>query len=156
MGLQAGDATIAELLKRLGYATAQFGKSHLGNRNEYLPTVHRFDEFFGNLYHLNAEEEPERPNRPRRTFTAPRVPKLFDLRTVPFERADITSNTYYEWFLENDYIALAATGIVTQFLETFKDFPPCQKADLFTSEQAMEKMAAARTGGGTSTGKKAA
>src|SRR5262245_59522777 len=56
VGLQARDATIAELLKPLGYATGQFGKNHLGDRNEYLPTVHGFDEFYGNLYHLNAEE----------------------------------------------------------------------------------------------------
>ena len=63
-GLQAEDTTIAELLKPLGYATGQFGKNHLGDRNEFLPTVHGFDEFFGNLYHLNAEEEPERPNYP--------------------------------------------------------------------------------------------
>src|SRR5437868_2915917 len=55
VGLQARDATLAELLKPLGYATGQFGKNHLGDRNEYLPTVHGFDEFFGNLYHLNAE-----------------------------------------------------------------------------------------------------
>ena len=48
----------------MGYATGQFGKNHLGDRNEYLPTVHGFDEFFGNLYHLNAEEEPERPYWP--------------------------------------------------------------------------------------------
>ncbi|MHC2618781.1 arylsulfatase A-like enzyme [Bradyrhizobium huanghuaihaiense] len=59
VGLQARDVTIAELLKPLGYATGQFGKNHLGDRNEYLPTVHGFDEFFGNLYHLNAEEDPE-------------------------------------------------------------------------------------------------
>jgi len=64
VGLQAEDPTIAELLKPLGYATGQFGKNHLGDRNEYLPTVHGFDEFFGNLYHLNAEEEPELPNWP--------------------------------------------------------------------------------------------
>ena len=65
VGLQARDATIAELLKPLGYATGQFGKNHLGDRNEYLPTVHGFDEFFGNLYHLNAEEEPEQRTYPR-------------------------------------------------------------------------------------------
>ena len=59
VGLQARDATIAELLKPIGYATGQFGKNHLGDRNEYLPTLHGFDEFFGNLYHLNAEEDPE-------------------------------------------------------------------------------------------------
>jgi arylsulfatase A-like enzyme len=57
--LQARDATIAELLKPLGYATGQFGKNHLGDKDEYLPTNHGFDEFFGNLYHLNAEEDPE-------------------------------------------------------------------------------------------------
>ena len=65
VGLQAEDATIAELLKPLGYATGQFGKNHLGDRNEFLPTVHGFDEFFGNLYHLNAEEEPEQRTYPR-------------------------------------------------------------------------------------------
>jgi arylsulfatase A-like enzyme len=65
VGLQARDVTLAEALKPLGYATGQFGKNHLGDRNEYLPTVHGFDEFFGNLYHLNAEEEPERPNYPK-------------------------------------------------------------------------------------------
>jgi arylsulfatase len=64
VGLQAEDPTIAELLKPLGYATGQFGKNHLGDRNEFLPTVHGFDEFLGNLYHLNAEEEPELPNWP--------------------------------------------------------------------------------------------
>jgi arylsulfatase len=65
IGLQPRDATIAELLKPLGYATGQFGKNHLGDKNEYLPTVHGFDEFFGNLYHLNAEEEPEQRTYPR-------------------------------------------------------------------------------------------
>ena len=65
VGLQAEDPTIAELLKPLGYATGQFGKNHLGDRDEYLPTVHGFDEFFGNLYHLNAEEEPELPDYPK-------------------------------------------------------------------------------------------
>jgi arylsulfatase A-like enzyme len=59
VGLQARDATLAELLKPLGYATGQFGKNHLGDKDEYLPTNHGFDEFFGNLYHLNAEEDPE-------------------------------------------------------------------------------------------------
>ena len=59
LGSRAEDPTIAELLKPLGYATGQFGKNHLGDRDEHLPTMHGFDEFFGNLYHLNAEEEPE-------------------------------------------------------------------------------------------------
>ncbi|OWU92804.1 MULTISPECIES: arylsulfatase [unclassified Flavobacterium] len=64
IGLQARDITIAQALKPLGYATGQFGKNHLGDLNKYLPTVHGFDEFFGNLYHLNAEEEPEDPSYP--------------------------------------------------------------------------------------------
>jgi arylsulfatase A-like enzyme len=65
LGLQKEDPTIAELLKPQGYATAQIGKNHLGDRNEFLPTVHGFDEFFGNLYHLNSEEEPEEPDYPK-------------------------------------------------------------------------------------------
>jgi arylsulfatase len=64
VGIQAEDPTIAQLLKPLGYATAQFGKNHFGDRDEFLPTMHGFDEFFGNLYHLNAEEEPENADYP--------------------------------------------------------------------------------------------
>jgi arylsulfatase A-like enzyme len=64
-GLSDKDPTIADMLKPLGYATGQFGKNHLGDRNEFLPTVHGFDEFFGNLYHLNAEDEPEHPDYPK-------------------------------------------------------------------------------------------
>ena len=65
LGLRKEDPTIAEMLKPLGYATGQFGKNHLGDRNEFLPTVHGFDEFYGNLYHINAEEEPELPDYPK-------------------------------------------------------------------------------------------
>jgi len=65
LGLQKEDPTTAELLKVQGYATAQFGKNHLGDRNEFLPTVHGFDEFYGSLYHLNANEEPELPDFPK-------------------------------------------------------------------------------------------
>jgi arylsulfatase A-like enzyme len=64
LGIQPEDPTIAELLKPQGYATGQFGKNHFGDRDEFLPTNHGFDEFFGNLYHLNAEEEPEHPDYP--------------------------------------------------------------------------------------------
>src|SRR6185295_10443537 len=64
-GLHAQDPTIANVLKPQGYATGQFGKNHLGDRNEFIPTVHGFDEFFGNFYHLNAEEEPENPDYPK-------------------------------------------------------------------------------------------
>ena len=63
-GLQAEDPTIAEMLKPLGYRTGQFGKNHLGDLDEHLPSNHGFDEFYGNLYHLNAEEEPENPDYP--------------------------------------------------------------------------------------------
>ena len=64
LGLRKEDPTIAELLKPLGYMTGQFGKNHLGDKDEFLPTNHGFDEFFGNLYHLNAEEEPENQTTP--------------------------------------------------------------------------------------------
>ena len=64
-GLSDKDPTIATLLKEQGYATGQFGKNHLGDRNEFFPTVHGFDEFYGNLYHLNAEEEPENADYPK-------------------------------------------------------------------------------------------
>ncbi|MBR1128136.1 arylsulfatase [Bradyrhizobium iriomotense] len=65
LGLGPLDPSVADVMKSLGYATGQFGKNHLGDRNEHLPTVHGFDEFFGNLYHLNAEEEPENPDYPK-------------------------------------------------------------------------------------------
>ena len=65
IGLTAADPTLAEVLKGQGYVTGQFGKNHLGDRNEHLPTVHGFDVFYGNLYHLNSEEEPEDPDWPK-------------------------------------------------------------------------------------------
>ncbi len=77
-GLFKEDPTIAELLKPHGYATAQIGKNHLGDRNEFLPTVHGFDEFYGNLYHLNAEEEPEDPDYPKN----PEFAAKFGVRSV--------------------------------------------------------------------------
>jgi arylsulfatase A-like enzyme len=80
-------------------------------------------------------------------FVLLRVPKLFNLRTDPFERADITSNTYYDWFIDNDYIALAGTAILTQFLQTFIEFPPRQKAASFTIDQAVARLEAALTSG---------
>jgi arylsulfatase A-like enzyme len=84
IGLQAEDPTIAELLKPLGYATAQFGKNHLGDKDKFLPTVHGFDEFFGNLYHLNAEEEPELPDYPK----DPAFKKAFGPRGVLHCKSD--------------------------------------------------------------------
>ena len=88
LGLQPEDPTIADVLKPLGYVCGQFGKNHLGDRDEFLPTVHGFDEFFGNLYHLNAEEEPENPDYPK----DPEFKKKFGPRGVlhSFANADGT------------------------------------------------------------------
>ena len=71
-----------------------------------------------------------------------RVPKLFNLRTDPFERADITSNTYWDWLFDNDYLILAAQAIIVQFLATFREFPPRQRAASFGIDQAVEKLEA--------------
>jgi arylsulfatase len=83
-GMKKEDPTIAGLLKPLGYVTGQFGKNHLGDRDEMLPTNHGFDEFFGNLYHLNAEEEPEHPDYPK----DPAFKKKFGPRGVIRSYAD--------------------------------------------------------------------
>lgn len=83
-GMKKEDPTIATLLKQLGYATGQFGKNHLGDRDEMLPSNHGFDEFFGNLYHLNAEEEPEHPDYPQ----DPEFKKKFGPRGVIHSFAD--------------------------------------------------------------------
>ena len=80
-------------------------------------------------------------------FVPLRVPKLFNLRTDPFERADTTSNTYWDWYLSKAYLILAAQAIVAEFLATFEEFPPRQKAASFTIDQALEKMVAAGAGG---------
>ncbi len=90
LGLQVQDPTIADLLKNHGYATGQFGKNHLGDRNEFLPTVHGFDEFFGNLYHLNAEEEPEDPQYPKMPEFRQRFGPRGALRCKATDRDDPT------------------------------------------------------------------
>jgi arylsulfatase len=84
LGLRREDPTIAELLRPMGYATGQFGKNHLGDKDEFLPTSHGFDEFLGNLYHLNAEEEPESPDYPK----DPEFKKRFGPRGVIHSYAD--------------------------------------------------------------------
>ena len=84
LGLKKEDITIPELLKPQGYMTGQFGKNHLGDRDEHMPTAHGFDEFFGNLYHLNAEEEPENPDYPKN----PEFKKRFGPRGVIKSTAD--------------------------------------------------------------------
>ena len=80
-------------------------------------------------------------------FVTLRVPKLFNLRTDPFERADVTSNTYYDWLLESDYLILAATFLTAQFLQTFVEFPPRQEAASFTIDQVVAKLEAVITSG---------
>jgi arylsulfatase A-like enzyme len=87
-GLQKEDPTLAELLKPLGYETGQFGKNHLGDRNDFMPTVHGFDVFFGNLYHLNAEQEPEDPDYPK----DPKFKAMFGPRGVLKCKATPTVN----------------------------------------------------------------
>jgi len=79
VGLQKRDITIAQALKAYGYATGQFGKNHLGDRDEYSPTNYGFDEFYGNLYHLNAEQEPEMPYWPN---DDPEFLKVYKVRGV--------------------------------------------------------------------------
>ncbi|MFZ1295489.1 MAG: sulfatase-like hydrolase/transferase, partial [Pseudomonadales bacterium] len=83
-GIHAADPTLAELLRPLGYTSGQFGKNHLGDRDDFLPTNHGFDEFFGNLYHLNAEEAPEDPDYPK----DPALRKQFGPRGVIRSYAD--------------------------------------------------------------------
>jgi arylsulfatase A-like enzyme len=90
VGLQKEDPTIAELLKNHGYMTFQHGKNHLGDRNEFLPTVHGFDEFFGNLYHLNAEEEPENIDYPKTPQFAQRFGPRGVLKTKATDQDDPT------------------------------------------------------------------
>jgi arylsulfatase len=80
-------------------------------------------------------------------FVALRVPKLYNLRTDPFERADLTSNTYYDWLIDNAFIVLAGTGLVAEFLATFEEFPPRQKAATFSIDQVVEKLESALTSG---------
>jgi arylsulfatase A-like enzyme len=89
VGLGPLDPSVADVMKSLGYSTAQFGKNHLGDRNEFLPCVHGFDEFFGNLYHLNAEEEPENPDYPKN----PEFRKKFGPRGVLHCWATTTDDT---------------------------------------------------------------
>ncbi len=119
IGLRKEDPTIAELLKNHGYATGQFGKNHLGDLNEFLPTVHGFDEFFGNLYHLNAEEEPEQRTYPR----DPAFKKMFGPRGVlRCKAADVDDPTVDERFGRVGKQVIEDTGPLTKKrMETIDD-----------------------------------
>ena len=90
VGLSPKIRRVADVMKSLDYATGQFGKNHLGDRNEHLPTVHGFDEFFGNLYHLNAEEEPESPDYPKDPKFRQRFGPRGVLHTYATDTADPT------------------------------------------------------------------
>ena len=80
-------------------------------------------------------------------FVPLRIPKLFNLRTDPFERADITSNTYWDWYMRKAYMIMGAQAIVAKFMETFEDFPPRQKPASFTIDQVMQKIETSMTAG---------
>ena len=121
LGLQPEDPTIAEMLKPLGYATGQFGKNHLGDKNEFLPTLHGFDEFFGNLYHLNAEEEPELPDYPK-------DPKIQSNVRTP-RRASLRSYRYRQ-HLNRTIRALGPIG-----KQTIKDTGPLTKKRMETIDE---------------------
>src|SRR5690242_766625 len=120
VGLHAEDPTIAKLLQPLGYATGQFGKNHLGDRDEFLPTVHGFDEFYGNLYHLNAEEEPEQPDYPK---DRPIFQELFAPRGVLDCRAsDVDDATEDPRFGRVGKQTIVDTGPLTRKrMETIED-----------------------------------
>ena len=115
-GLSAEDPTIAQFLKNFGYATGQFGKNHVGDRNEHLPTVHGFDEFFGNLYHLNAEESPEATDYPK----DPRFRKRFGPRGVlKCKATDVDDETVDEQFGKVGKQVIENTGpLDTKRMET--------------------------------------
>jgi hypothetical protein len=141
-----------------------FGKNHLGDRNEHLPTVHGFDEFLGNLYHLNAEQEPENPDYPkdpafrrkfgprgvlrcratekddpsvwREPFSPLRAPKMFNLRADPFEAGD-SSIFYDKWMMDRAFLLVPAQAIAARWLESFKEFPIRQKPASFSLDQVV-------------------
>ncbi len=120
LGLRTEDPTIAALLKAKGYATGQFGKNHLGDRDEYLPTNHGFDEFFGNLYHLNAEEEPENEDYPKN----PEFRKKFGPRGV-----------IHSWALPGGKQKVEDTGPLTKKRMETVDDETSDRAIAFIREQ---------------------
>ena len=126
---------------QLAYLT---GQQERGARREFF-----YFNDDGDLVGLRYEnwkvvfEEQRAPGTLRvwaKPFTKLRLVKLFDLRADPHERADITSNTYYDWFISNAAVVYGSVGIVSRFLETFKEFPPSQRAASFTIDQAVDKL----------------
>jgi len=136
-GLQARDVTIAQLLKAQGYATGQFGKNHLGDRNEHLPTVHGFDEFYGALYHLNASEEPELPDYPK----DPAFRAKFGPRNVLDSKASATDDTTVDpRFGKVGKQSIADAGPLTKKrMETIDDEVADRSADFIKRQHAAGK-----------------
>ena len=143
LGMREEEPTIVALLKARGYATGQFGKNHLGDKDIHLPTNH------GDLTALRYQDwkmifmEQKAPGTFRvwqEPFVPLRVPFIFNLRRDPYERATITSNTYYDWMLDRAYLLVPAQAYVARFMETFKEFPPRQKAASFSLDEVMAKM----------------
>jgi arylsulfatase len=137
-GWQKTDVTMATVMKSLGYATGQFGKNHQGDRNEHLPTVHGFDEFFGNLYHLNAEEEPENRDYPRdmKLASGKTFQQTFGPRGVLHCRATSTVNTgkdprFGEWGMQK----CEDTGPLTKKRMETVDDESSDRAIAFIREQ---------------------
>jgi arylsulfatase len=139
-GLQARDVTIAQLLKAQGYATGQFGKNHLGDRNEFLPTVHGFDEFYGALYHLNASEEPELPDFPK----APQYPNFLanygPRGVIDCKATDMDDATVDPRFGKVGRQTIVDTGALTKKrMETVDDDFAARSVDFIKRQQAAGK-----------------
>src|SRR5437867_3730509 len=137
MGMSQLDPSVGGLLKSLGYATGQFGKNHLGDRNESLPTVNGFDEFFGNLYHLNAEEEPELPDYPK----DPEYLKKFGPRGVlKCKATDRDDPTVDPRFGKIGKQTIEDTGALTKKrMETIDDETSAAAIDFMKREHAANK-----------------
>src|ERR1700752_56151 len=139
VGLPAQACTLATALKAQGYATGQFGKNHLGDLNKYLPTVHGFDEFFGNLYHLNAEEEPKHPDYPTEE-EAPKLRKAFLPRGVIHAWAtDADSGEVDERFGPVGKQRIQDTGpLTTKRMETIDDETTAACIDFIKRQHAAD------------------
>lgn len=137
MGMNQEDPSVGGLLKSMGYATGQFGKNHVGDRNETLPTVNGFDEFFGNLYHLNAEEEPELPDYPK----DPEYRKKFGPRGVLKTTAtDVDDPTVDPRFGKIGKQIIVDTGALTRKrMETIDDETSAAAIDYMQRQHAAGK-----------------
>ena len=137
MGMSQFDPSIGGIMKNLGYATGQFGKNHVGDRNESLPTVNGFDEFFGNLYHLNAEEEPELPDYPKDPAYLAKFGPRGVLRT---KATDVDDPTVDPRFGKVGKQTIEDTGALTKKrMETIDDETSGAAIDFMKRQQAAAK-----------------